>query len=50
MAALNFSIDEVEKEGRGTDVILHIDKESKEFLEDSKIEQLLKKVLQVPAC
>jgi molecular chaperone HtpG len=38
-----FSIDEVEKEKRGTDVILHIDKESKDFLEDSKIEQLLKK-------
>ena len=27
----------------GTDVILHIDKESKDFLDDSKIEQLLKK-------
>jgi molecular chaperone HtpG len=38
-----FSIDKVEKEGRGTDVILHIDKDSKEFLEDSRIEQLLKK-------
>jgi len=38
-----FSIDEVEKDTIGTDVILHIDKESKDFLEDSKIEQLLKK-------
>jgi molecular chaperone HtpG len=38
-----FSIEEVEKESRGTDVILHIDKDSKEFLEDSRIEQLLKK-------
>jgi molecular chaperone HtpG len=38
-----FSIEEVEKEKRGTDVILHIDKESKEFLEESRIEQLLKK-------
>ena len=38
-----FTIDEVERETRGTDVILHIDKDSKEFLEDSKIEQLLKK-------
>jgi molecular chaperone HtpG len=38
-----FSIEEVEKESRGTDVVLHIDKESKEFLEDSRIEQLLKK-------
>jgi len=38
-----FSIDEVEKENRGTDVILHIDKDSKEFLEDNRVEQLLKK-------
>ncbi len=38
-----FSIDDVEKEKRGTDVILYIDKESKEFLEENKIEQLLKK-------
>jgi molecular chaperone HtpG len=38
-----FSIEEVEKETRGTDVILYIDKDSKEFLEDSRIEQLLKK-------
>jgi molecular chaperone HtpG len=38
-----FTIDEVEKEKRGTDVILHIDKDSKEFLEESRIEQLLKK-------
>jgi molecular chaperone HtpG len=38
-----FSIEEVEKEKRGTDVILYIDKESKEFLEENRIEQLLKK-------
>jgi len=38
-----FSIEEVEKEKIGTDVILHIDKDSKEFLEESRIEQLLKK-------
>ena len=38
-----FSIEEVEKENRGTDVILYIDKESKEFLEENRIEQLLKK-------
>ena len=38
-----FSIDEVEKEKRGTDVILHIDKDSKEFLDENRIEQLLKK-------
>jgi molecular chaperone HtpG len=38
-----FSIEEVEKEKIGTDVILYIDKDSKEFLEESRIEQLLKK-------
>jgi molecular chaperone HtpG len=38
-----FTLEEVEKEGRGTDVILYIDKESKDFLEENKIEQLLKK-------
>jgi molecular chaperone HtpG len=38
-----FSIDDVEKENIGTDVILHIDKDSKEFLEESRIEQLLRK-------
>ncbi len=38
-----FTIDEVEKENIGTDVILYIDKESKDFLEDGKVEQLLKK-------
>jgi molecular chaperone HtpG len=38
-----FSIEEVEKEERGTDIILHIDKESKDFLEEGKVDQLLKK-------
>jgi molecular chaperone HtpG len=38
-----FTIEVVERESRGTDVILHIDKDSKEFLEDTRIEQLLKK-------
>jgi molecular chaperone HtpG len=38
-----FTIDEVEKDTIGTDVILYIDKESKDFLEDGKVEQLLKK-------
>jgi molecular chaperone HtpG len=38
-----FSIEDVEKETRGTDVILYIDKESKDFLEESRIEQLLMK-------
>ncbi len=38
-----FTIEEAERESRGTDVILHIDKESKDFLEENRIEQLLKK-------
>jgi molecular chaperone HtpG len=38
-----FSIEEVEKDSIGTDVILYIDKESKDFLEEGKVEQLLKK-------
>lgn len=38
-----FTIEELEKTDRGTDVILHIDKDSKEFLEEQKIEELLKK-------
>jgi len=38
-----FSIEDVEREQRGTDVILYIDKDSKEFLEENRIEQLLKK-------
>jgi len=38
-----YSIEECEKTERGTDVILHIEKDSKEFLEESRIEGLLKK-------
>ncbi len=38
-----YTIEETQKDTVGTDVILHIDKESKEFLEEDKIEQLLKK-------
>jgi molecular chaperone HtpG len=38
-----YQLEEVEKEDRGTDVILHLDKESNEFLENNKIEELLRK-------
>ena len=38
-----FTIEECDKESRGTDIILHIDKDSKEFLDENRIEQLLKK-------
>ncbi len=39
----NFILEEAKKENRGTDIILHIDKDSTEFLEESKIEELLNK-------
>lgn len=38
-----YKMEEAKKDRRGTDIILHIDDESKEFLEESKIEQLLNK-------
>jgi molecular chaperone HtpG len=38
-----YTIEETVKDSIGTDVVLHIDKESKDFLEESRIEQLLKK-------
>jgi len=38
-----YSLTETKKEDRGTDIILYIDDESKEFLEKSRIEGLLKK-------
>ncbi|NOY37922.1 MAG: molecular chaperone HtpG [Chlorobi bacterium] len=38
-----FTLEEVDKKDRGTDIILHIDDGSKEFLEESRIENILKK-------
>jgi len=38
-----FTIEDAERETFGTDIILHIDKENKDFLEESKINELLKK-------
>lgn len=38
-----YEMQEIEKDSRGTDVILYIDDESKEFLDKSKIDALLKK-------
>lgn len=38
-----YTMTETEKSDRGTDIILHIDDENKEFLEKLKIESLLKK-------
>ncbi|MBK9013455.1 MAG: molecular chaperone HtpG [Saprospiraceae bacterium] len=38
-----FSISPSEKTARGTDIVLHISKDNEEFLEDNRIEELLKK-------
>ena len=38
-----YIIEDTEKETVGTDVTLHIDKDSKEFLEETRVEELLKK-------
>lgn len=38
-----FTIEDTSRERRGTDVILHVDKESEDFLEESKISELLNK-------
>lgn len=38
-----YSIDDIDKTERGTDIVLYIDEESKEFLEESKINELLNK-------
>lgn len=38
-----FAIEDADRKDRGTEVVLHIDKESKDFLEENKVEQLLKK-------
>lgn len=38
-----FTLEETKKKDRGTDIILYIDDESKEFLEESRISSLLKK-------
>ncbi len=38
-----FTLEETEKAGRGTDIILYIDDDCKEFLEESRISSLLKK-------
>jgi len=38
-----YTLEETEKENRGTDIILHIDKDNEEFLEKARVETLLKK-------
>lgn len=39
----SFELEEVEKADRGTDIVMHIDDDCKEFLEDGKIKELLGK-------
>ena len=39
----NYTLDKGTRKDRGTEIILHIDKDSKEFLEDNKISDLLVK-------
>ncbi len=38
-----YTLDEAEKESRGTDVVIHVDKESEEFLDENRILGLLNK-------
>ena len=38
-----YSLEPIEKDSRGTEIILHIDKDSKEFLEEARIGELLQK-------
>ena len=38
-----YTLEEVEKEGRGTDIIMYIDDDSKEFLEEQRITAILNK-------
>ncbi|MBP5318371.1 MAG: molecular chaperone HtpG, partial [Paludibacteraceae bacterium] len=39
----DYTMEETAKEGRGTDIVLHIDDENKDFLEESRINTLLNK-------
>ena len=39
----SFTIEETDKNDRGTDIVMHIDDDSQEFLEKNKIEELLRK-------
>ena len=38
-----YTLEETERAGRGTDIVLHIDDDCKEFLEKYRVEELLKK-------
>ncbi len=38
-----FTLEDAKRDSRGTDIIMHLDDDCKEFLEDAKVEELLKK-------
>lgn len=38
-----FTLEETERSDRGTDIILHVDEDCKEFLEESRLQSLLTK-------
>lgn len=38
-----YTLEETDKETRGTEIVLHIDEDSKEFLEEARISELLRK-------
>ena len=38
-----YTLEETEKEGRGTDIVMHINEESEEFLEPQRIKHMLDK-------
>ena len=38
-----YTLEDIDKDGRGTDIVLHIDDEFKEFLKEEKIGELLRK-------
>jgi molecular chaperone HtpG len=40
----NFTIDEIEKENVGTDIVLHIDADAEEYLKKERIEELLEEI------
>lgn len=39
----SFTLEEVDKDDRGTDIVMHVDDDCKEFLDKNKLEDLLKK-------
>jgi molecular chaperone HtpG len=48
--SLSFTLENVDKAERGTDIVLYIDDDCKEFLEEARIEGLLKKYCTSSLC